>query len=53
MFYISGDIHGCVTDVIYFCERNELKADDTIILLGDVGLNYYGNDNGDKKEKPH
>lgn len=51
MFYISGDIHGCVADVIYFCERNELKADDTIILLGDVGLNYYGNDKGDKKSK--
>ena len=51
MFYISGDIHGCVADVISFCEKNELKADDTIILLGDVGLNYFGNDNGDKKRK--
>lgn len=51
MFYISGDIHGCVADVISFCDKIELKAEDTIILLGDVGLNYFGNDNGDKKRK--
>ena len=31
MFYVSGDIHGCVADVIHFCKRNELKADDTIL----------------------
>ena len=51
MFYISGDIHGCVEEVISFCERNKLSSDDTIILLGDVGLNYFGNENGDKDRK--
>ena len=38
MFYVSGDIHGCVEEVISFCERNKLSSDDTIILLGDVGI---------------
>ena len=51
MYYISGDIHGCVEEVISFCERNKLSSDDTIILLGDVGLNYFGNENGDRKRK--
>lgn len=51
MFYVSGDIHGCVEEVTSFCERNKLSSDDTIILLGDVGLNYFGNEYGDRKRK--
>jgi len=41
MVYLTGDIHGNPSRVIAFSERNELTENDTIIILGDVGANYY------------
>ena len=42
MIYYTGDLHGLKTGLIQFCSQMDLASDDTIILLGDVGANYYG-----------
>ena len=39
--YFTGDIHGSPNEVVSFCERYELADADTIVLLGDVGANYF------------
>jgi len=42
MFWISGDKHGDFTPVENFCLQAKPSAgEDAMILLGDVGLNYY------------
>lgn len=41
--YFTGDIHGNVDDLIHRFRDIELTEDDVIILLGDVGLNYFEN----------
>lgn len=41
--YLTGDTHGKFDRVVEFCERFELSHDDVVIILGDAGLNYYGN----------
>lgn len=43
MVFITGDIHGNPTRIIDFYESNALKDNDIIIILGDVGANYYLN----------
>ena len=52
MYYVTGDIHGDIYPILYLIEKYELKSNDTIILLGDVGLNFYEN-KGDNKKKKH
>lgn len=47
MIYITGDTHGNFYNIENFCKRNKTTRDDVIIILGDVGLNYYG----DKKDR--
>lgn len=42
MIYLTGDIHGDPTQVELFCSKMQLTENDTIIMLGDVGVNYYG-----------
>ena len=42
MVYITGDIHGQPLNVVRLAEER-IKENDTLILLGDVGANYYGN----------
>lgn len=42
MIYLTGDIHGDPTRIELFCSKMNLTENDTIIMLGDVGLNYYG-----------
>lgn len=51
MFYLTGDIHGNVTRICSFIEKYGLTENDTIIILGDAGLNYFGNSHGDAKKK--
>ena len=47
-YYITGDCHANFEKLIYFSRFNKkLTENDVIILLGDVGLNYFG------KEKDH
>ena len=43
MIFLTGDIHGNPTQIQLFLEKVKLTEKDTIVLLGDVGANYYGN----------
>lgn len=51
MIYITGDIHGDFRDLIALDETLGFTEDDLIIILGDVGANYYlhGRDRQTKK----
>ena len=51
MIYITGDIHGQVEYVQTMIRLKSITPTDTIVLLGDVGLNYYGNKYGDCSKK--
>ena len=42
MIYYTGDIHGSASEVTTFCNRMELTAKDILVILGDVGANYFG-----------
>lgn len=42
MIYITGDTHGDFDRVIEFCQKMHTSKADILIVLGDVGLNYYG-----------
>lgn len=44
MIYITGDTHGDFERYIAFSEKTEPTVEDTMIVLGDAGLNYYSND---------
>ena len=50
MIYITGDTHGDMSRIVRFCERMETSKEDIMIILGDVGLNYYG-DSRDRRNK--
>lgn len=39
--FITGDTHRDFTRIKSFCEKYETTLDDTIIILGDVGINYF------------
>ena len=42
MVFYTGDIHGSKYEILSFCERYNLTRNDIIVILGDVGANYYG-----------
>ena len=42
MIYYTGDIHGSASELRNFCKKMTLDEDDVIVILGDVGANYYG-----------
>ena len=42
MIYYTGDIHGDKREIVRFAKRMNLTAEDVIVILGDVGANYYG-----------
>ena len=42
MIYITGDTHRNFTRIEKFCNRFSTTKDDTLIVLGDAGINYYG-----------
>ena len=44
MIYYTGDIHGFPYGIVKLCKRFKLTQEDTVILLGDVGANYYGDE---------
>ena len=47
MIYYTGDIHGGKHEIVHFTKQMNLTADDVIVILGDVGANYYGNERDD------
>ena len=51
MVLFTGDTHGDVTRIVHAIHRFALRKDDVIVILGDVGLNDYGNDRGDRDRK--
>lgn len=42
MIYVTGDLHREIERLMLFCEKNKTTKDDTLIILGDAGFNYYG-----------
>lgn len=40
--FITGDTHGTFNRIKQFCEKFETTISDTMIILGDVGLNFWG-----------
>jgi len=40
--YVTGDKHGDLKSVAWFAQEENLSAGDVIIVLGDAGLNYFG-----------
>ena len=52
MIYYTGDIHGASYKIVQFVKRMNLTAADTIVILGDVGANYCGDErDADLKHK--
>ena len=50
MFYITGDRHGDLGDLKAFCRKNNTTKEDVLIILGDVALNYFQDDDTDKRD---
>lgn len=40
--YLTGDTHGRFDRIENFCRRQEVERENTFVILGDVGLNYFG-----------
>ena len=51
MIYITGDIHMETHRVANMVIRRGITPADTIVLLGDVGVNYFGAEHGDRRLK--
>lgn len=49
--WVTGDTHGNFSNLIAFIQHWELGPDDLVIILGDAGFNYFGDELGDKKRK--
>lgn len=51
MVYLTGDTHGEFKRIKSFCAGNQTTINDVLIILGDAGINYYGdwNDVATKK----
>lgn len=39
--FITGDTHGVFTRIKTFCNMIDTSTDDIMVILGDVGLNFY------------
>lgn len=51
MIYITGDIHGEIDKVLFMIKYKKIKHDDIIVLLGDVGVNYYLNKSEERPKR--
>ena len=49
--YLTGDTHGRFERIALFCRRQKLEAGDALIILGDAGLNYFGDWRDEDKKK--
>lgn len=50
-FFITGDKHREFNEIISFCEQNNTTILDTMIILGDSGINYSGGKDDEKLKK--
>ncbi len=50
MVYFTGDIHGSPWKIKKFCSKMKLTENDVVVILGDVGANFY-NDERDNAVK--
>ena len=39
--FIRGDCHGSFAFLRDFCKENNTTVEDTLIILGDAGINYF------------
>lgn len=51
MIYFHGDIHGQSEMLVHSLKRWGVGPGDTVVLLGDVGLNFYGPKGRDRRNK--
>ena len=49
--YLTGDTHGRFDRIEDFCQRMEVEKGNTFIILGDVGLNYFGDFRDQQKKE--
>ncbi len=50
-FYITGDKHRNFKKVKEFCRDMNTRKKDVLIILGDAGFNYYGDERDDQLKK--
>ncbi len=43
MVFYTGDTHGHFLKIENVLRKNVIEKDDTVVILGDAGFNYYGN----------
>lgn len=51
MIYVTGDTHGNLDRIVTFFKDNNVQKNDTIVILGDVGLNYYNDSRSTRAKK--
>ena len=51
MVYFTGDIHGVPQKIIRFCSGVKPSQNDIIVILGDVGANYSGDERDNKMKR--
>ena len=51
MVYITGDIHGDTMRIYAFAKKHKLTKNDMVIILGDVGANYYGDERDERTKE--
>lgn len=40
-FFVTGDCHGHFRKIDFFCRHHDTSKEDTMIILGDAGINYW------------
>lgn len=50
MIYITGDTHGEFTRIKNFCKEFNTSKKDYLIILGDAGINYFGEKDNELKK---
>ena len=51
MIYITGDTHGNFQRIKEFCQEQQTTTNDYLIILGDAGINYFGDNDNKLKEE--
>ena len=51
MIYITGDTHGNFQRIKEFCKKQQTTTNDYLIILGDAGINYFGDHDNKLKEE--